>query len=45
MITVASKQKTSLTKFVEEHAGIQEMAQGPLYLESFGHKMFIPSQP
>ena len=37
--------KTSLTKVVKEYALIQEMSWRPLNMESFGHKMFISSQP
>ena len=40
-----SNQKTSLTKVVKEYVLIQEMSWKSLYMESFGHKMFISSQP
>ena len=39
------KQQTYLKKVVKEYALIQEMSWRPLNIESFGHKMFISSQP
>ena len=43
--TGASNQKTSLTKVVKEYVLMQKMSWRPLRMESFGHKMFISSQP
>ena len=43
--TLNSKQKTYLTKVVKAYAIIMEMMCRPLDMESFGHKMFIVSQP
>ena len=34
-----------LTKVVKEYALIQKMSWRPLNMESFGHKIFISSQP
>ena len=43
--TGAVNQKTSFTKVVKEYILIKEMSWRPLYIESFGHKMFILSEP
>ena len=44
-LTEATKQKTYLTKAVKEYELMMEMPCRPLNMESFGHKMFILSQP
>ena len=44
-LTVASKEKTYLTKVVKECALMMEMPCILLNMESFGHKMFNSSQP
>ena len=43
--TGATNKKTYLTKVVKEYALIKEMSWRPAYMESYGHKMFISSQP
>ena len=40
-----SKQRTSLTKVVKEYAIMKERSWIPVNRESFGHKVFISSEP